>query len=143
MAYCPPTPPPPYPAVEKAAVAVLNYGFDLSPPPIPPTTVGINPWWAPPNPVVIQLPWLQPGEEVTGLVVSSNGGLPTGTTDITVESTQIVTNGTGVPGSQIVAWLTGGTVGTVYLISFVWTTNSSPVPRVDERTIQVTVVATR
>jgi hypothetical protein len=136
MPYCPPKPAPAYPAIEKAVGAQLNYGFDLA----PQVAQQTNPF-APPSPVLV--PWLAPGEEVIELSVTSDGGTPTGTTDLLIDYTQITANAFGVPGSLITAWISGGTVGTVYVVTFTWGTNSSPVQRIDSRSIQITVVGAR
>jgi hypothetical protein len=125
-----------YPAVEKTAGAVLNYGFNLAPPNPQQTNV-----FAPPQPVLV--PWLAPGEEVLGLEVSFDQGTPVGATPLQLVDTQITTNATGVPNSLITAWLSGGTVGSVYVVTYTWTTNSQPVQRVDQRSLQVTIVGAR
>lgn len=138
MAYCPPTIPQGVPSAVKAASAVLNYGFDLSPQ--SQTSTLVQPW-APPTP--IKLPWLQPGEEVLNLTVSSDGGTPAGNPNITILETQILPNSAGVPASEVVAWVSGGTPGVTYILSYVFTTNSTPIQRVDERSIAIVVVSER
>lgn len=136
MAVCAPATTPAWPVVQKAVGAVLNYGFDLAPA-VPQTTNQ----WATPMPVPV--PWLALGETVLTLNVTSDGGTPTGTANIVVLQTTITANSVGVPGSLLTAWISGGTAGTVYNVSFVWTTNSTPIARQDERTIQLAVVQYR
>jgi hypothetical protein len=138
MPYCAPSIPAGIPTVIKASSATLNYGFDLSPPAQQSTLVVP---WAPPIP--FQQPWLQPGEQVLSLTVTSDGGTPTGSPNVTIVNTQIAVNSTGVPASLIQAWISGGTPGVTYGIQFVFTTNSTPVGRIDERTIALVVVSER
>lgn len=137
------------PTVIKASASTLNYGFDLSPQVL--TQVISNPW-APPNaPTDYRLPWLQPGEGVNSLVVSSDGGTvtpgyvpaPTTWSDVTIVQTQIIANSANIPQSLVVAWVSGGIPGVTYELRYKWTTNSTPVQRVDERTIRVLVVLDR
>lgn len=134
MTTCPPVPE--YPVVEKTAVAQLNYGFDLA----PQVAQQTNPF----VPVgTVPLPWLSPGEVAVELTVTSDGGTPTGTPDIVVDLTQITANSAGIPGALLTAWISGGTVGTSYLVTFTWATNSTPIQRVDSRSIQINVVSAR
>lgn len=132
MAYCPPTPVIANPAVEKRVGAVLNYGFDLAP---SGAAQSVLPW-APPvaQPVV---PWLVPGEVVLDLVVTAGLGSKSGTADLVIGLTQITANSTGVPSSLLTAWISGGLAGNVYLVTYAWTTNSSPVERKDDRDLQI------
>lgn len=134
MAYCPPIIPIKIPTVSKLPSAVLNYGFDLSPEAEP-----SNDPWTPPG--VTLVPWLAPGEEVIELTVTSDGGTPTGTTDVTILTTTITANPEGVPGSLLTGWIGGGVVGTTYLITFSWLTNSTPIGRQDSRTLRLVCVA--
>ena len=139
MAYCPPST---LPQVTKVPSAVLNYGFDLSP--STGSTCPPNSPWAPPCPTgPVLVPWLASGESVVSLTVTSDGGVPTGTGDVTIVDTTITANSSGVPASLITAWISGGTVGTVYTITFTWVTNSTPIAREDSRSMQITVVANR
>lgn len=100
------------PTIIKDPLSDLDYGFDLS---VPNTQV--------------KAPWLQPGEEVVDLTV-------TAATGITVNSSGISANAAGVPGSLLIAWLSGGTAGTDYNVQFLFTTNSSP-PRTDVRSLTI------
>jgi hypothetical protein len=112
----------------------LNYGMDLSPPPYPPTD---SPW-SPPGPVLV--PWLAPGEEVISLNVTFGTGSVSGTEDLLLVDTQITTNATGVPGALIIGWIAGGQAGNTYLVTFQWSTNSTPVSRTDSRSMNLMVV---
>jgi hypothetical protein len=103
------------PTIEKRAAAVLDYGFDLSS-----------------QPNQIYQPWLAPGEQVVSLTVSADSGL-------TVSSSSISTNASGVAGALLIAWLSGGVAGTSYAVRYQFTTNSTP-PRTDVRTLQIQCV---
>lgn len=102
--------PPTIPVVYKDPSADLDYGYDLSP-----------------APTQLIKPWLAPGELVTSLTVTADTG-------ITVQSSGIYPNATGVPGSLILSWLTGCEVGTAYLVRFTFTTSQG---RTDTKSIQV------
>jgi hypothetical protein len=106
---------PQIPSILKSPQADLDYGFDLSAPTTP-----------------LKYPWLQPGEQVVSLTVTADAG-------ITVNSSGIETNDTGVEGALLIAWLSGGAVGTNYNVSFLFTTNSSP-PRTDVRSLVIQCV---
>lgn len=103
------------PTMQKDPGAVLEFGFDLS----APSTQQYQ-------------PWLAPGEQVVSLSVSTDSGL-------TVNSSSIATNASGVAGALLVAWLAGGVAGNTYNVRFLFTTNSSP-PRTDCRTLQIQCV---
>ncbi|WP_027798228.1 phage fiber-tail adaptor protein [Paraburkholderia dilworthii] len=92
--------------------AVLDFGLDLSP-------------------VATQLasPWLAPGEQVVELTVTADSGL-------TVNSSSIAMNASGVTGALLIAWLAGGVAGTTYNVRFQFTTNSTP-SRTDCRSLQI------
>lgn len=107
MAY-PSTPP----TMQKDPSAILDFGFDLGAPQTPQYQ-----------------PWLAPGEQVVSLTVTADAGL-------TVNSSTISANASGVVGALLLAWLSGGTAGTRYNVRFQFTTNSSP-PRTDSRSIQI------
>jgi hypothetical protein len=94
--------------------ATLDFGFDLSP-----------------IPTQLATPWLAPGEQVVSLAVTADTGL-------TVASSGISTNASGVAGALITAWLSGGTSGNTYAVHFTFTTNSTP-PRTDVRSMQIQV----
>jgi hypothetical protein len=102
--------------LKKDPNAVLDFGFDLSP-------------------VATQLsaPWLAYGEQVTSLTVTADPGL-------TVNSSSINTNASGVVGALLIAWLSGGVDGTTYNVKFQFTTNSTP-PRTDSRSLQIQCVS--
>jgi len=102
------------PTLVKSVAGVLDFGFDLSP-----------------IPSQLAVPWLAPGEQVVSLTVSADPGL-------TVQSSSIGTNASGVAGALLIAWLSGGTVGTTYNVSYTFTTNSTP-PRTDVRSMQIQV----
>jgi hypothetical protein len=134
MAYCPPaTPVVKMPTVEKRVGAVLNYGFNLSPEIVVPT----NPW-APPAPVPV--PWLSPGEQVILLNVTAGLGSVSGTADLIVGLQTITANESGVPASLLTAWISGGIAGNIYIVTYAWTTNSSPVERQDDRTLRIVCI---
>jgi hypothetical protein len=135
MSYCPPSPQAPIPIVQKVSTAVLPYGFNLAP-----INLGPGSLWGAPGPLF--LPWLFPGEEVVSLSVTSDGGTPVGTVNVNIEAQTITQNMEDIPGALLTAWIGGGTVGTNYIITFSWVTNSLPIPRQDSRSIQVNVVAT-
>lgn len=139
MVYCPPAKPLVFvPSVEKRAVAVLNYGFDLSPAVAIDTT---NPWAAPPPaPGTQQIPWLSPGEVVMTLSVTVSPSTPGQLTDLVVDLFTINTNAQGIPASLLTAWLSGGTPGQTYVVNYQWSTNSVPVARVDARDLNVIVI---
>lgn len=105
--------PPIIPVIIKDPSADLDYGLDLSP-----------------SPVSLKTPYLSPGDYVTALTVTADAGL-------TVGSSSITANASGVPASQIVAWLSGGVIGTTYNVRFLFTTFQG---RTDTRSIQVCVV---
>ena len=104
------------PTIQKDASASLDFGFDLSAP-------------------VSQLyqPWLAPGEQVVSLTVTADPGL-------TVNSSGISANASGVAGALLTAWLSGGTNGNTYAVHFAFTTNSTP-PRTDVRSMQIQCVS--
>jgi hypothetical protein len=104
------------PTIEKRVSAVLDYGFDLSAP-------------------VTQIyqPWLAPGEQVVSLTVAADSGL-------TVNSSSISANASGVAGALLIAWLSGGVANTTYNVTFTFTTNSTP-PRTDCRSLSVQCVS--
>lgn len=97
----------------KAPSAVLDFALDLAPP-------------AQPG----KKPWLGSGEIVTSVSVAADDGL-------VVQSSTIGDNATGVASSLISAWVSGGTVGNVYGLSFTFTTNQG---RTDTRTVPIRVV---
>lgn len=111
MAYQPPPTPP---QIYKDPNATLDYGFDLSPSPSP-----IQP-----------VPWLESGETVTSLTVTPDSG-------ITVDSSAVIANSSGTPASLLVAWISGGSLGTVYNVKFEFTTSLG---RTDNRTMQISVI---
>ena len=111
MAY---QPAPPLPLVYKDPSATLDYGFDLS----APATQLIK-------------PWLAPDEAVTSLAVTADAG-------ITVDAYSFITNSSGVLASLLVAWLSGGTVGTTYEVHFLFSTNKG---RTDTKSVQICVVS--
>jgi hypothetical protein len=135
MSYCPPTPQPTIPVIEKVSTAVLPYGFNLAP-----IDYGRGGLWGAPGPQY--LPWLFPGEEVISLVVTSDGGTPSGTGNVNIEAQTITQNMENIQGALLTAWIGGGTVGTNYIITFAWTTNSLPIPRQDSRSLQLNVIQT-
>lgn len=100
--------------IKKSPGATLDYGLDLSPP-----VTALN------------APWLAPGEQVVTLSVSADTGL-------TVTSSSVGTNASGIPGALLVAWISGGEAGTTYNVSYTFTTNSTP-PRTDVRSLQIQV----
>ena len=60
---------------------------------------------------------------------------------LTIVSTAIMaSNAKGTANAQAVAWLSGGTLGNVYRATNKITTSSTPTARIDERSIQVTIV---
>lgn len=134
MAYCPPAPTLNIPSVEKVPASVLNYGFDLS----PPASATPNSPWAPPGPVLV--PWLAPGEEVISLTVTFGPGSVSNTQDLVLVTTQITANATGIPQSLVIGWISGGLLGNTYLVTFTWTTNSTPVARTDSRSMNIVCV---
>jgi hypothetical protein len=103
------------PTIQKNVNAVLDYGFDLSS-----------------QPTQIYQPWLAPGEQVVSLTVTADSGL-------TVSSSSINTNASGVAGALLIAWLSGGIAGNSYAVRYQFTTNSTP-PRTDVRTLQIQCV---
>jgi len=134
MAYCPPvTPAVKMPTVEKRVGAVLNYGFDLSPVVVTPT----NPW-APPAPA--PLPWLAPGEQVILLNVTAGVGSVSGANDLAIGLQTITANEGGVPASLLTAWISGGVAGNIYIVTYAWVTNSSPVERKDDRDLRIVCI---
>lgn len=100
------------PSIPKRVSAVLDYGFDLSP-----------------APTQLATPWLAPGEQVVSLTVAADPGL-------TVQSSSIGANASGVAGALLIAWLSGGVAGTSYNVSYTFITNSTP-PRTDCRSLSV------
>lgn len=96
----------------KDPTAVLDFALDLAP-------SGLN-----------VSPWLATGEAVTSLTVTPDAGL-------TVNSSMIAANSSGVAASLLVAWLAGGTVGNTYNVRFTFTTNQG---RTDSRTMPVRVI---
>lgn len=86
------------PNIAKDPSALLAYGFDLSAPFTPQGK-----------------PYLGPGETVTALTVSNDPG-------INIVSSGIHNNPAGLA-SQIVAWVSGGTLGNTYQIHFLFTTS--------------------
>lgn len=98
------------PTIPKSVVAVLDYGIDLSIPQTP--RAG---------------PWLQPGEYVTSLTVTSSDPA------LVINSFGIVPNAAGVM-ALCVVWLSGGVLGKTYLVTFTFTTNEG---RTDERSISI------
>lgn len=103
------------PTMQKDPSAVLDFGFDLS----APATQQYQ-------------PWLAPGEQVASLTVTADSGM-------TVNSSAIATNASGIAGALLVAWLSGGTAGNTYNVRYQFTTNSTP-PRTDSRSIQIQCV---
>lgn len=93
---------------------VLQWGFDLSPYPTPKTK-----------------PWLQADELVTALVMSSDAG-------VTVADETWGPNDTGVPGSRILAWVSGMALGTTAEVHYTYTTNLG---RTTTRTIRFQCVS--
>lgn len=104
---------PPYAPIPKDPSAVLDYGIDLAP--------SVN----------ATRSWLAKDEIVTDLVVTADSG-------ITVDSQSIDTNSTGVAGSLLVAWLSGGALGAFYKVRFEFTTSEG---RTDTRTLVVRMTA--
>lgn len=102
-------------SIVKDFDADLDYGFDLSAPTTP-----------------LQGPWLQPGEQVTSLTVTTSDSA------LVINSSGISTNSSGVVGALLIAWLSGGVVGTTYNVRYLFTTNSTP-PRTDARSINIVV----
>jgi hypothetical protein len=103
---------PPVPVVTKDPSAFLPYGFDLS---VPYTPQG--------------KPYLSSGEFVTDLAVTAEDG-------IDVASSGIYPNQSGVM-SQLIAFISGGTLNTQYQVRYVFTTNLG---NQDARTLIVSVV---
>jgi hypothetical protein len=101
---------PPFQIFPKDPSAVLDYGIDLSP-----------------VPTLLEKPWLAPGEIVTALTVTPDEG-------ITVESSSINTNAGGIVDALLIAWVSGGVIGTTYNVHFEFTTSLG---RTDTRTIQL------
>lgn len=101
-------------SITKDPGATLDFGFDLSP-----------------VPTQLAAPWLAPGEQVVSLTVTPDSGL-------TLQSSSIGTNASGVAGALLIAWLSGGVAGTSYNVKFAFTTNSTP-PRTDCRSLSVVV----
>lgn len=101
------------PTILKSGVAVLDYGIDLSIPQTP-----------------LAGPWLQPGEFITTLSVTSSDPA------LVIDSFGIVPTAAGVM-AICVAWLSGGVIGTTYLVTFIFTTNEG---RTDERSISIQLV---
>lgn len=104
------------PVITKSPQAVLDFGLDLAP-----------------SPTALAQPWLAVGEQVVSLVVTADPGL-------TVQSSSIGTNASGVAGALLIAWLSGGVAGTTYNVSYTFTTNSTP-PRTDCRSLSVQCVS--
>jgi hypothetical protein len=104
---------PPIPVINKSPSALLDYGFDLSAR----------------DPSSGSGPWLQPGETITALTVTADAG-------VTVASSGIYPNASGVQ-SQVVAWVSGGTIGTEYNVYFLFTSSAG---RQDTRTLTLNVV---
>jgi hypothetical protein len=102
------------PVIYKDPSADLDFGFDLSP-----------------SPTQLIKPWLAPGETVTSLTVTADTGL-------VVNNFSINTNSTNVPTALLLAWLSGGVVGNLYLVHFLFTTSEG---RTDTRSMQISVVA--
>jgi hypothetical protein len=100
------------PTLVKSVAGVLDFGFDLSP-----------------IPSQIATPWLSPGEQVVSLTVLADTG-------IVVNSSGISANANGVAGALLTAWLSGGTAGNSYNVTFQFTTNSTP-PRTDSRSMVI------
>lgn len=105
---------PSIPVIIASPDANLDYGFDLSPPASQ-----------------LQRPWLATGETVTDLSVTVDAGL-------TVNSSGVAANASGVPGALLVAWISGGVVGSSYYAHFQFTTSLG---RSDMRSIQIQCVA--
>ncbi|MDB5985152.1 MAG: hypothetical protein JWR16_205 [Nevskia sp.] len=101
------------PGINKDPSADLDYGFDLSP-----------------SPQQLMVPWLAAGELVTSLTVTADTGL-------TVLSSSINTNSSNVPASLLVAWISGGVIGSTYNVKFMFATNQG---RTDTRSMQITCV---
>ncbi|MBB5414128.1 phage fiber-tail adaptor protein [Paraburkholderia atlantica] len=100
------------PVIAKDPSAFLPYGFDLSVAAIP-----------------FGKPYLAAGETVTALTVTSDPG-------ITVASSGIYNNAAGSP-TQVVAWISGGTIGAQYAVHFQFTTSTG---NQDARTLTISVV---
>lgn len=106
------------PVIVKGPADDRDYGFNLYP-----------------EARALKKPYLMAGEIVTTLNVQVDAGtyspgctnegqlLPTDVTPVVVEMWSINPNDDGVPGSQIVAWCSGGTLGADYLVRFDGTTS--------------------
>jgi hypothetical protein len=102
------------PTIAKDPSSTIDIGLDLSAP-------------------VTQLyqPWLAAGEAVTNLQVTADPG-------ITLGSTGINTNASGVPASLLIAWVSGGTANNTYAVHLTFTTNQG---RTDCRSISIQCVS--
>jgi hypothetical protein len=103
--------------IPKSVVADLDYGIDLSPP--------FNPQ---------SRPWLASGEYVTSLTVSITTAPDE---SLVINSYSINENASGITGALLIAWLSGGTLGLLYTVTFQFTTNQG---RTDERSITLSIV---
>lgn len=100
------------PVIGKDPSASLPYGFDLSVPFVPQGK-----------------PYLAPGETVTALTVTSDPG-------INIVSSGIYNNQVGIP-SQVVAFISGGTLSNQYQVHFFFTTSLG---NQDTRTLVLSLV---
>lgn len=101
---------PTIPTILASPGSVLDYGFDLSPPP-----------------TSLRQPWLASGEQITNLSITTDAG-------VTVNSQNIGPNSTGVPAALCTAWLSGFSLGGAYFVHYTFTTNQG---RTDTRSIQI------
>jgi hypothetical protein len=108
---------PTIPVIFKSVVADLDYGLDLSP-----------------IPTQREQPWLAAGEAVTQISVSISTAPDS---NLVINSSSINTNLSGVPASLLVAWLSGGTLNSVYTVTFQFTTSQG---RTDIRSINIQIV---